>query len=107
MEGEIKAAPARTRDTQPRPMNLHWFRDEAVYDPLLLSYRVDADRIMLGMCVFLQFVCTISAVLSHEWLPLAVVGVPMLAVVSALVTWRPGALSTRIVVACAFMVFAA
>ena len=88
-------------------MNLHWFRDEAQFDPLLLAYRVEADRIMLAMCVFLQLVCTIAAAVNGAWTALAVVGLPTLALVAAMVRWQPGTLATRLAMACAFMLYAA
>ncbi|OAN51492.1 GGDEF domain-containing protein [Magnetospirillum moscoviense] len=84
---------------------IHPFRLEATYDDRLLPYRQQADRIMLGMCVFLLAVCAAIAPYNQTWGSWLLIGVPTL-LVGGLLTWRAaGSLLTRLFMACAFMAF--
>lgn len=78
---------------------------EAAFDPLLHAYRVHADRVMLGMNVFLTLVCLALAPLRSTWLEVALIAGPTLALSFWLWRAHAGALSTRLFMASAFMVF--
>lgn len=75
------------------------------YDALLIPYRKNADRIMLGMNCFLLLVCFGLAPLRDTWLAVAAIGLPTLALGASLVMVSAGRLVTRIFMACAFMAF--
>ena len=78
---------------------------ESRYDSLLKPYRERADRIMVGMNAFLLAVCiALTPIHTTYWAVLAV-GMPTL-LVAFLVRHRyPGALGTRIFMACSFAIF--
>lgn len=82
-----------------------WLADEAAFDPLLHPYRVHADRVMVGMNIFLMLLCLGLAPLRGTWLEVLLIALPTL--VLSLWLWRnhAGALSTRLFMASAFMVF--
>jgi diguanylate cyclase (GGDEF)-like protein/PAS domain S-box-containing protein len=80
---------------------------EARFDAELLPYRVAADRVMLGMCAFLQLVCLAIAPVHGAWAAALVVGGGTLALAAWLVRTLPGALLTRLFMACAFMTYTA
>lgn len=81
------------------------FAGEAAFDELLLPFRVRADRIMVGMNVFLLLVCTALAPLRSTWAECLLIGVPTLLLSLVLLRRQPGALLTRLFMASAFMVF--
>jgi diguanylate cyclase (GGDEF)-like protein len=82
-----------------------WLAAEAAFDPLLHPYRVHADRIMVGMNIFLALVCMGLAPLRGTWLEVFLIALPTLLL--SVWLWRnhAGALSTRLFMASAFMVF--
>jgi diguanylate cyclase (GGDEF)-like protein len=86
-------------------MNFPWFTAEAAFDPLLKPYRMRADRIMVGMNVFLLVVCLALAPLYNTWLEVFLIGLPTLLLSWLLVRRHAGELSTRVFMASAFMVF--
>lgn len=82
-------------------------RHEASFDAELLPYRVAADRVMLGLCVFLQLVClAIAPVHRTAWAAIGVGG-GTLALAAWLATTCAGSLVTRLYMGCAFMVYTA
>jgi len=78
---------------------------EAVHDGLLHPYRVRADRIMVGMNLFLLLVCMALAPVRSTYGAVAAVGLPTLALAWVLARTRPGQLLTRVFMGCAFMAF--
>lgn len=82
-----------------------WLASEAAFDPLLHSYRVRADGIMVKMNFFLLFICSGVAPLYQTWLELFLVGVPT--ILMSIWLWRcyAGSLGTRLFMASSFMVF--
>lgn len=81
------------------------FAAEARFDELLWPFRVRADRIMVGMNIFLLLVCAALAPLRSTWLEWLLIGVPTLLLSFFLLRRQPGALLTRLFMASAFMVF--
>lgn len=81
------------------------FAAEARFDELLWPFRVRADRIMVGMNVFLLLVCALLAPLRSTWLEWLLIGVPTLLLSFLLLRRQPGVLLTRLFMASAFMVF--
>ncbi|MCF8209226.1 MAG: diguanylate cyclase [Rhodoferax sp.] len=82
-----------------------WLANEAAFDPLLRPYRVHADRVMVGMNIFLLLVCLGLAPLQGTWLEVFFIGLPTLLLAIWLQRNHAGALSTRLFMASAFMVF--
>jgi len=82
-----------------------WLAAESAFDPLLWPYRVRADRIMVGMNVFLLMVCLAIAPLRNTWGAVLAVGGPTLLMSLWLLRSHAGALVTRLFMASAFMVF--
>ena len=80
-------------------------RAEAACDPLLRSYRVHADEVMVRMNVFLTLVCLALAPLRNTWLDVVLIAAPTLALCFWLWRHHAGELSTRLFMASAFMVF--
>lgn len=80
---------------------------EAAFDPLLHPYRVRADRIMVGMNVFLLLTCLALAPLRGTFLALLLVGLPTLLLAFWLNRAHAGALATRLFMASGFMIFTA
>ena len=78
---------------------------EAVHDGLLRPYRVRADRIMVGMNLFLLLVCAALAPMRSTYGAVVAVGLPTVALAWVLARTRPGQLLTRLFMGCAFMVF--
>ncbi len=78
---------------------------EAVHDGLLHPYRVRADRIMVGMNLFLLLVCMALAPVRSTYGAVAAVGLPTVALAWVLARTRPGQLLTRVFMGCAFMAF--
>jgi predicted signal transduction protein with EAL and GGDEF domain len=81
------------------------FAAEAAFDELLRPFRVRADRIMVGMNVFLLLVCALLAPLRSTWAEWLLIGMPTLLLSVLLLRDQPGALLTRLFMASAFMVF--
>lgn len=81
------------------------WRAEAGFDAQLAPYRLQADRVMLGMCTFLTLVCLALAPLAGTWPSALLIGAGTLAVMHRLVALAPGALVTRLALGCAFMVY--
>jgi len=81
------------------------FTNEAAFDELLRPFRVRADRIMVGMNIFLLLVCALLAPLRSTWMEWLLIGVPTLMLSFLLLRRQPGALLTRLFMASAFMVF--
>lgn len=90
------------------PTIIHSFFDnEAAYDCLLHPYRERADRIMMGMNVFLCLICCALIPLNHTEIAVLTVGVPTLLISLCLRYYHAGALSTRLFMACSFMIYTA
>jgi diguanylate cyclase (GGDEF)-like protein len=81
------------------------FVAEAAYDELLHPFRVRADRIMVGMNIFLLLICALLAPLRSTWAEWLLIGAPTLLLSMLLLRRQPGALLTRLFMASAFMVF--
>ena len=82
-----------------------FFRTESTFDDLLKPYRERADRIMVGMNVFLMVVCLAIAPIRDTYIDALLVGLPTLLLSYVLMRQRPGALLTRVYMGCAFMAF--
>ena len=80
---------------------------EAAFDPLLQPYRERADRIMVAMNVFLLLVCLALAPLNDTFMAVWSIGMPTLLLSLWLMYKHPGALVTRLFMACGFMVYTA
>ena len=80
---------------------------ETAFDPLLKPYRERADRIMVAMNMFLFLVCLAIAPLQHTFKAVWLIGVPTLFVSIWLMSKYPGALATRLFMACGFMIYTA
>ncbi len=78
---------------------------EATYDPLLSSYRIRADRIMVGMNVFLMAVCLALAPINGTLTAVLAIGLPTLLLSIWLQRHYPGELATRVFMASGFMIF--
>ncbi|BCB27346.1 hypothetical protein SKTS_22320 [Sulfurimicrobium lacus] len=78
---------------------------EAGFDALLLPYRERADRIMVGMNVFLLIVCLLIAPYRNTYAAALLIGLPTLALAFGLMRSQPGALITRLYMGCAFMAY--
>lgn len=83
------------------------WRNEAAFDDLLIRYRQEADRLMLGMCAFLQCVCFALAPIHNTWGAAFGIGFFTLFTAWLLVNKRQGALTTRLFMGCAFMAYTA
>lgn len=80
-------------------------QDEAAFDALLTPYRVRADRVMVGMNAFLLLVCLLVAPLRQTYAEAVLIGGPTLAMAAWLATRHAGALTTRLYMASAFMLY--
>lgn len=78
---------------------------EAAFDSLLHPYRVRADRIMVGMNIFLLGVCLAMAPLRGTYLAVLLIGLPTLLLALWLNRNHAGALATRLFMASGFMIF--
>ena len=78
---------------------------EATFDPLLRLYRVRADRIMVGMNLFLLLVCIAIAPLHDTFSAVLLIGLPTLLLSIWLMREHPGTLATRLFMACGFMAY--
>jgi diguanylate cyclase (GGDEF)-like protein len=78
---------------------------EAAFDPLLQPYRVRADRIMVGMNLFLLLVCLAIAPLRGTFMEVLLVGLPTVLLSVWLMREHAGRLSTRLFMASGFMIF--
>ncbi|MFY0611421.1 MAG: bifunctional diguanylate cyclase/phosphodiesterase [Hyphomicrobiaceae bacterium] len=87
------------------PRLVNPFQLEATFDPFVDEYRVHADKIMLGMCVFLLLCCTALAAWTSSWQSLFAIGVPTTLLGAYLTYTLPGHLLTRLFMGCAFMAF--
>lgn len=81
------------------------FAAESAYNQALFDYRVRADRIMVGMNLFLTLVCLAIAPYRGTWLEAVLIGLPTLGLSYWLQKNQAGELITRITMACAFMVY--
>lgn len=81
------------------------FKAEAAFDEVLEPYRIRADKIMVGMNLFLMVVCLGLAPIRDTYIDALVIGIPTLYLSYLLMTLRPGALLTRLYMACAFMAY--
>lgn len=84
---------------------LRLLQAEAIYDGLLLPYRVRADHIMVRMNLFLLLVCMALAPWRSTYAVVALVGLPTLGLAYVLARGWPGQLVTRIFMGCAFMAY--
>ncbi len=80
---------------------------EAAFDELLKPYRERADRIMVGMNIFLFLVCLALAPLHNTLIAVGVVGLPTLFLSIWLMHKHPGELKTRLFMAFGFMIYTA
>jgi diguanylate cyclase (GGDEF)-like protein len=78
---------------------------EATFDPLLHTYRVRADRIMVGMNLFLMVVCLCLIPLIGTWVEALAIGLPTVFMSIWLMRDHAGALATRLFMAAGFMIF--
>ena len=78
---------------------------EAAFDPLLGSYRERADRIMVGMNIFLVLVSLALAPLHNTFTAVWLIGLPTLLLSLWLMLKHPGTLVTRLFMACGFMIY--
>lgn len=81
------------------------FVAESRFDASLLPYRKRADRIMVGMNMFLTLVCLALAPWHDSWIAFLLIALPTLALSFLLHAQHPGALSTRVFMGCAFMAY--
>jgi diguanylate cyclase (GGDEF)-like protein/PAS domain S-box-containing protein len=81
------------------------FSAEAAFDPLLRPYRERADRIMVGMNVFLLLVCSALAPLRDTYAAVLLIGVPTLLLSIWLARQHVGELTTRVFMGCGFMAY--
>ena len=81
------------------------FAAESAYNQALFDYRVRADRIMVGMNLFLTLVCLVIAPYRGTWVEAVLIGLPTLGLSYGLQKKQAGELITRITMACAFMVY--
>jgi diguanylate cyclase (GGDEF)-like protein len=86
-------------------MMLKWFATEAAFDELLHAYRARADRVMVGMNVFLMLVCLAIAPYRDTWVAALLIGLPTLALSYWLAREQAGSLLTRLYMGCAFMAY--
>lgn len=86
-------------------MTLPWFAAEAAFDALLHPYRARADRIMVGMNVFLTLVCLVLAPYRETWSAVLAIALPTLVLSWWLARQYPGELVTRLFMGCAFMAY--
>ncbi|MFP4251453.1 MAG: diguanylate cyclase domain-containing protein [Guyparkeria sp.] len=84
---------------------LQQLQNETEFDWLLRPYRERADRIMLGMLLFLLAVCLFLVPLRDTLWSVLLIGLPTLALGLWLVRSHGGELVTRLFMASAFMVF--
>ena len=78
---------------------------EAAFDPLLQGYRQHADRVMVGMNLFLTLVCLAIAPMRDTWLAFFAIGVPTLGLSYGFMRYHSGKLITRLFMSCAFMAY--
>lgn len=78
---------------------------EAAFDPLLKSYRERADRIMVGMNVFLVLVSFALAPLHNTFMAVWLISLPTLLLSFWIMSKHPGELVTRLFMACGFMIY--
>ena len=83
----------------------HIFEREASYDGLLQAYRFRADRVMVGMNLFLLLVCVALAPYRDSYVAVLAIGLPTVLLAVWLARRQPGALLTRVYMGCAFMAF--
>lgn len=81
------------------------FKAESIYEESLQSFRINADRIMVGMNCFLTLVCLGISPYRDTWGVALSIGVPTLALSYALMRYEAGSLITRLFMACAFMTY--
>lgn len=78
---------------------------EAEFDSLLHAYRAHADRIMVGMNLFLMLVCLGLIPLNGTWAEALAIGLPTVLMSIWLMREHAGALATRLFMATGFMIF--
>ncbi len=81
------------------------FKVESIYEESLQSFRINADRIMVGMNCFLTLVCLGISPYRDTWGAALSIGLPTLALSYVLMRYHAGALITRLFMACAFMTY--
>ena len=86
-------------------LSMGLFKTESIYDDSLRQYRINADQIMVKMNVFLTCVCFVIAPHRDTWDAALLLGLPTLWLSDQLAKKRPGALITRLYMACAFMMY--
>jgi len=79
--------------------------NEAEFDALLQPYRVRADRIMVGMNLFLMAVCFAMVPMNNTLGAALVIGVPTVIMSIWLQRYYAGSLATRLFMASGFMIF--
>ena len=89
------------------PMLNRQISAEAAFDELLKPYRERADRIMVGMNIFLFLVCVAISPLHHTLVAVGVVGLPTLLASIWLAHRHSGELKTRLFMALGFMIYTA
>lgn len=80
---------------------------EAAFDPYVAPYRERADKIMVGMSVFLLLVCLALVPLRGTLCAVLSIGLPTALLGAWLAKRHAGALATRLFMASGFMVFTA
>src|SRR5574343_1705454 len=81
------------------------FMNESAYCPLLVPYRIRADRIMALVNVFLLMVCLGLAPMHDTWLAASAIGIPTTILGFWLSKNQAGSLLTRFFMSSAFMIF--
>jgi len=76
-------------------------------ETLLHTLYVKADRLMLIVIGCLFLISCLMALRDDSWSAVVWIGLPVVAVASMLVLWRPGRLGTRLFLAASLMTFAA
>lgn len=81
------------------------FKSEANFDQLLQVYRKHADRVMVGMNVFLTLICMAITPLRETWFSFLAIGLPTLGMSYYFVRFHSGKLITRLFMSLAFMAY--
>jgi len=79
--------------------------DEAAFDALLKPYRIRADRIMVGVNLFLMVICIGLIPMHSTLLEFLVIAVPTMLMSLWLQKYHSGALATRLFISSGFMIF--
>jgi hypothetical protein len=76
--GLVQLQPSIERLALPQLNPVTLFAAESAYNQALFDYRVRADRIMVGMNLFLTLVCLVIAPYRGTWVEAVLIGLPTL-----------------------------